>query len=96
MTEFGEEGREKLERAPGGVPPPAIYVNAMRVGHTADEFLFEFGQRMEDMQAVRMLYRMVTTPAHAKKMLRALQENLDRYERNHGVIEIPSQEEREK
>jgi len=92
MAEYDEEGKEKLERAAGELPPPAVYVNAMRVGHTHEEFLFEFGQRLENLPAVRMLYRIVTAPPHAKKMLRALQENLDRYERKHGVIEIPSDE----
>jgi len=92
MAEFNEEHRQKMERGRGEIPPPAVYVNAMRVGHTADEFLFEFGQRLENLPAVRMLYRIVTAPSHAKKMLRALQENVDRYERRYGVIEVTSQE----
>ena len=95
MVEHDEEHKERLGRAPAEIPPPAVYINAMRVGHTPEEFLFEFGQRLENVQAVRMLYRIVTTPSHAKKMLRTLQENLDRYERKHGVIEIPSQEQGE-
>ena len=68
------------------------YANLLRIAHTGEEFILDFlflqPQRAPQGQAVATLRsRVITSPEHAKRILRALQENLRRYEDSFGVIE---------
>ena len=70
--------------------PPALYVNFMRVGYQSSEFFLAFGQVGQDRGAAHLLSSLVTTPAHAKVMLAALRQAVERYEQQHGEIELPA------
>jgi len=66
---------------------PAAYVNLFRVGHQRSEFFLQFGLVLEQ-HAPRghLVSSLVTSPAHAKSMLRALGEAVARYEQDFGEI----------
>jgi hypothetical protein len=69
-----------------------VYSNLMMISHRKEEFILDFlflqPQRSTQGQAVATLRsRVITSPEHAKRILRALQENLRRYEENFGTIE---------
>jgi len=67
--------------------PPSAYVNLMRVAHTSQEFFFTFGQIQPEQGGVaHLVSQLVTSPEHAKAMLRALDENIRRYEEKFGLI----------
>ena len=69
------------------VPPPSAYINAMQVKHTEGEFFLTFAQRSpQNPGMAHLVSQMVTSPAHAKAMLRALQENIQKYEERFGPI----------
>ena len=68
---------------------PGAYATGLVVIHTRDEFLLDF--IMGFASPPRIVGRVVATPAHVKRMLRALLDNLGRYEKAFGVI--PSQPE---
>jgi len=59
--------------------------NGALIAHTADEFLFDFVLVMPGQQPV-VTARLVTSPRHAKALLRSLEDNLRRYEARHGAI----------
>ena len=70
---------------------PGIYANLAMISHTKEEFVFDFlfvqPQRGPRGEAVGILRsRVVTTPGHTKRVLRALEENLRRYEAAYGMI----------
>lgn len=69
------------------------YSNLLRVTHTREEFILDFICMAPPQPVVTS--RVVTSPGHLKRILRALEANLARYEQAHGPIqeapEPPSQ-----
>lgn len=59
--------------------------NGALIAHTADEFLFDFVLVMPGQQPV-VTARLVTSPRHAKALLRSLEDNVRRFEARHGAI----------
>ncbi len=69
-----------------------VYSNLMMISHRKEEFILDFlflqPQRSQQGQPVATLRsRVITSPEHAKRVLRALQENIQRYENAYGTIE---------
>src|SRR5262244_525635 len=62
------------------------YVNFANILHNPTEFVLDFGRVVPGRADVKVLSRVLTTPFHAKQLLRALQQNIDIYERNYGEI----------
>ncbi len=61
------------------------YTNAALVTHTDDAFFLDFALAYPQ-QPVRVQARIITSPQHAKALLRTLAENVSRYEKRFGVI----------
>lgn len=69
-----------------------VYSNLMTISHRREEFVLDFfflqPQRSAQGQSVATLRsRIITSPGHAKRILRALQENIRRYETAHGAVQ---------
>ena len=62
------------------------YVNFANILHNPTEFVLDFGRVVPGRPDVKVLSRILTTPFHAKQLLRALQENVAIYERAYGEI----------
>ena len=63
------------------------HANAMAVAHSKEEFVLDF-MNLYPWQNVGMVSaRVITTPGHLKRIVAALQENLKKYESQHGKIE---------
>src|SRR5690606_400954 len=62
--------------------------NGALIAHTADEFLFDFVLVMPGQQPV-VSARLVTSPRHAKALLRSLEDNIKRFEARYGQIPEP-------
>lgn len=62
------------------------YVNFANILHNPTEFVFDFGRAVPGRADVKVMARVLTTPYHAKQLLRALQQNVDLYERSYGEI----------
>ena len=62
------------------------YVNFANILHNPTEFVLDFGRVVPGRPDVKVLSRMLTTPYHAKQLLRALQQNIELYERSYGEI----------
>ena len=75
--------------------PPAQFFNIMQVSHTPREFFFVFGQSPgsqtpdQGYVEVQMISHAVTTPQHAKAMLKVLKENVEKYEQRFWDIPEP-------
>ncbi|HEU4431575.1 MAG TPA: DUF3467 domain-containing protein [Myxococcota bacterium] len=76
---------------PKPVPvPEARFTNVAFVQHTQLEFYLRFGQLVPDQPGVASLVgSLVMTPQHAKLLLAALSENIERYESRFGEIKPP-------
>jgi Protein of unknown function (DUF3467) len=62
------------------------YVNFANILHNPTEFVLDFGRAVPGRPDVKVMSRILTTPYHARQLLRALQENVALYERTYGPI----------
>ncbi len=74
------------------IPPnmDAIYANFAVITHSPSEIIIDFAQVLPNAPQARIHARTVMTPLNAKLLLRALQENLERYEAQFGEIRMPT------
>lgn len=61
-----------------------VYANNMMVGHTREEFVLDFIYAFPQGGVVNS--RVITSPGHIKRIIRALSENLKKYEQRFGEI----------
>jgi hypothetical protein len=61
-----------------------VYANQMVVAHTREEFVLDFINLFPPGGVVTA--RVIVSPGHLKRMIRALRENLERYEAVHGTV----------
>lgn len=63
-----------------------IYSNLAIINHSASEFVVDFVTIMPGIPKAKVKSRIVLTPQHAKRLLKALGENIHRFESAHGTI----------
>lgn len=66
-----------------------IYSNVTRISHTPSEMVLDFSRLLPADTRFRVLSRIIMSPVGAKLLLRALGENIARYEANFGEIRMP-------
>ena len=62
------------------------YANFANILHNPTEFVLDFGRVVPGRGDVKVVSRILTTPFHARQLLRALQQNIELYERQYGPI----------
>ena len=62
------------------------YSNLAMIHHNADEFTLNFIYIFPNVPQGKLLCSIIVNPAHAKRLLRALTENIERYEAQFGPI----------
>lgn len=62
------------------------YANLAVITHSNAEFVLDFINVMPGVPKARVKSRVIMTPAHAKRLMRALIENVKRFESTNGVI----------
>ena len=62
------------------------YANFANILHNPTEFVFDFGRAVPGRADVKVVSRILTTPYAAKQLLKALQQNVELYERQYGPI----------
>ena len=63
------------------------FVNLAMIAHSSSEFVIDFIRMMPNLPKAKVKSRIIITPEHAKKLLHALHENIQKYEKNHGSID---------
>lgn len=71
-----------------------VYSNFALISHSHSDFVLDFARILPGMPKPEVCSRVILAPEHARRLLMALQENVLKYEREFGKIEIPSQESR--
>lgn len=62
------------------------YVNLAMIAHSNSEFVIDFIKMMPGVPKAKVKSRIVITPEHAKRLLYALKDNIDKFESNFGPI----------
>lgn len=65
------------------------YSNLAVITHSPTEMVFDFAQMLPGIEGAVVRDRIVMTPFHAKQLLMALNDNIQKYESQFGVIEDP-------
>ena len=65
-----------------------MYSNLVMINHSENEFLLDFAFMQPGNPRARVQGRIISSPRHTKRLLRALQTNIERYEQRFGVIDI--------
>ena len=63
-----------------------IYANLAMIAHSSSEFVIDFIRLMPGVPKAKVKSRVVITPEHAKRLLKALSDNIVKYEDTFGAI----------
>lgn len=63
-----------------------IYSNLAMIAHSNSEFVIDFIRLMPGVPKAKVKSRIVITPEHAKRLLAALKDNIEKYEHSFGNI----------
>lgn len=70
-----------------------VYSNLVMIAHSNSEFVLDFTRIMPGLPKAKVKARIIITPEHAKRLLAALQDNIEKYEAAFGNIVSPTPEE---
>lgn len=65
-----------------------LYSNLVLISHSSAEFVFDFTRMLPGVPKSKVYARIIMAPIHAKLFSKALQENIETYEKDNGEIKI--------
>lgn len=65
-----------------------IYSNLAIITHSPAEFVIDFTRVLPGVPKAKVHARIITTPQHAKLLLNALKDNIEKFEKSFGEIKI--------
>ncbi len=69
-----------------------VYSNLAIISHSSSEFILDFVQVLPGTPKGEVRSRIIMTPQHAKRLQKALTDNILKYEKNHGEVHLSEQE----
>ena len=63
-----------------------VYSNLAIISHSQSEFIVDFVRMVPNVPKAKVKSRIILTPMHAKRLLRALNDNVKKFEALHGKI----------
>ncbi|MEM7375065.1 MAG: DUF3467 domain-containing protein [Bacteroidota bacterium] len=69
-----------------------VYSNLAVVSHSHSEFVLDFIQVIPGTPKAEVRARVIMTPQNTKRLMLAMKENLDKYERVHGEVRVAEKE----
>jgi len=64
-----------------------VYSNLAMIAHSNSEFVIDFIRLMPGVPKAKVKSRIIMTPDHAKRLVAALKDNIDKYEQAFGKIQ---------
>jgi len=69
-----------------------IYSNFVLITHSPAEFIIDFTRMVPGVPKAKVYARIIMTPPHAKSLLKALEDNINKYEKQFGEIKMFAEE----
>ena len=69
------------------------YANFVVVTHSPAEFVMDFTRILPGVPKAKVHSRIIMAPQHAKAYVKALMDNIKKYESKHGEIKMPNSKE---
>ncbi len=81
-----EQPQQQMNIELGEEVAGGTYSNLAIITHSNSEFIVDFIQVMPGVPKARVKSRIILTPQHAKRLMKALKENVTRFESANGPI----------
>jgi hypothetical protein len=82
------DGKQQINIELGENEAQGIYSNLAIITHSPAEFIIDFTRVVPGVPKAKVQSRIITTPQHAKMLMKALKENIDKFESRFGEIKI--------
>ncbi len=86
MAEEQEHNKNQINIELSEDVAEGIYANLAMIAHSNSEFVIDFIRLMPGVPKAKVKSRVVITPEHAKRLLKALADNIKKYEETFGAI----------
>lgn len=63
-----------------------VYSNLAIIAHSRSEFILDFVRLVPNVPKAKVKSRVILTPEHAKRLMKALGDNIRKFETQHGSI----------
>ena len=90
MAETKKPGKQMNIELPEEIAE-GIYSNLAIISHSHSEFVVDFIRLMPNVPKAKVKSRIVLTPTHAKRLMKALVDNINKFEAQFGPISEPEQ-----
>lgn len=91
MNKKEEQKGQQINIELGEKEAEGIYSNLAIITHSPAEFIIDFTRVVPGAPKAKVHSRIITTPQHAKMLLKALQDNINKFENKFGEINIEGQ-----
>jgi hypothetical protein len=81
-------GGQQINIELGEKEAEGIYSNLAIITHSPAEFVIDFTRVLPGVPKAKVHARLIMTPQHAKLLMRALEENIGKYEMKFGEVKI--------
>jgi hypothetical protein len=88
MSDQGNPGQQQINIELGEKEAEGVYSNLAIITHSPAEFVIDFTRVLPGVPKARVHARVIMTVQHAKLLLRALEDNIAKYEMKFGEIKI--------
>ncbi|MFZ1571187.1 MAG: DUF3467 domain-containing protein [Candidatus Kapaibacterium sp.] len=82
------QGGQQINVELGEKEAEGIYSNLAIISHSPAEFVIDFTRILPGVPRAKVHARIVMTPQHARLLLNALEDNIDKYEDQYGAIVV--------
>jgi hypothetical protein len=87
MSETAKPGEQQIQIDLDEATAQGAYSNLVLINHTDGEFILDFAFLQPAAPRARVRARIISSPRHTKRLLRALETNVQRYEERFGKID---------
>src|SRR5512135_3223785 len=88
---MSEPQQQQINIELGEKEAEGIYSNLAIISHSPAEFVIDFTRVMPGVPKAKVHARIIMTPQHAKLLMLALRDNIQKYEQKYGEIKLENQ-----
>jgi len=87
MKEENKENEQQINVELSEEMAEGVYSNLAMIAHSNSEFILDFIRLMPGVPRAKVKARIIVTPEHAKRLVAALRDNIQKYEDQYGPIQ---------
>ncbi|MEL4308156.1 DUF3467 domain-containing protein [Joostella sp. CR20] len=86
MSDQNDQKKNQINIELDDATAEGTYANLAIINHSVSEFVVDYVSIMPGRPKAKVKSRIILTPQHAKRFLKALADNVNRFEQAHGEI----------